>query len=161
MPRGRSRPRRRAGSNARSRPWRSAPIGQLLAAAPLGSAIQATGFLAAKSLRNAQLRLHVTNIEFLEGHENGIQTEENLSARIRRTAVRAACSSAASTAASRPRRSNEIDYKDVDLLKDFITENGKIMPARITGTSTGFQRQLSTAIKRARFLALMPYTDLH
>jgi small subunit ribosomal protein S18 len=54
-----------------------------------------------------------------------------------------------------------IDYKDVDLLKDFITENGKIMPARITGTRTGFQRQLSTAIKRARFLALMPYTDLH
>ena len=51
--------------------------------------------------------------------------------------------------------------KDVDLLKDFITENGKIMPARITGTKTGYQRQLSTAIKRARFLALMPYTDLH
>jgi small subunit ribosomal protein S18 len=54
-----------------------------------------------------------------------------------------------------------IDYKDVELLKDFITENGKIMPARITGTRTGYQRQLSTAIKRARFLALMPYTDLH
>jgi small subunit ribosomal protein S18 len=55
----------------------------------------------------------------------------------------------------------QVDYKDVDLLKDFITENGKIMPARITGTKTRFQRQLSTAIKRARFLALMPYTDLH
>lgn len=55
----------------------------------------------------------------------------------------------------------EIDYKDVNILKDFITENGKIMPARITGTKTGYQRQLSTAIKRARFLALMPYTDLH
>jgi small subunit ribosomal protein S18 len=55
----------------------------------------------------------------------------------------------------------EIDYKDVELLKDFISENGKIMPARITGTKTGYQRQLSTAIKRARFLALMPYTDLH
>ena len=55
----------------------------------------------------------------------------------------------------------EIDYKDVDILKDFIGENGKIMPARITGTKTGYQRQLSTAIKRARFLALMPYTDLH
>ena len=55
----------------------------------------------------------------------------------------------------------EIDYKDVDLLKDFITENAKIMPARITGTKTGYQRQLSTAIKRARYLALMPYTDLH
>ena len=55
----------------------------------------------------------------------------------------------------------EFDYKDVEILKDFITENGKIMPARITGTKTGYQRQLSTAIKRARFLALMPYTDLH
>ena len=54
-----------------------------------------------------------------------------------------------------------IDYKDVDLLKDFITENAKIMPARITGTRTGSQRQLSTAIKRARFLALLPFTDLH
>lgn len=54
-----------------------------------------------------------------------------------------------------------VDYKDVDLLKDFVTENGKVMPARITGTKSRFQRQLSTAIKRARFLALMPYTDLH
>ena len=55
----------------------------------------------------------------------------------------------------------EIDYKDVEILKDFIAENAKIMPARITGTKTGYQRQLSTAIKRARFLALLPYTDLH
>src|SRR5437867_1421806 len=55
----------------------------------------------------------------------------------------------------------EIDYKDVDVLKDFIQENGKIMPARITGTKAHYQRQLSTAIKRARFLALVPYTDLH
>jgi small subunit ribosomal protein S18 len=54
-----------------------------------------------------------------------------------------------------------IDYKDVDLLKDFIGENGKIIPARITGTKTGYQRQLSDAIKRARYLALLPYTDLH
>jgi small subunit ribosomal protein S18 len=55
----------------------------------------------------------------------------------------------------------EVDYKEVDILKDFIAENAKIMPARITGTKTGYQRQLSTAIKRARFLALLPYTDLH
>ena len=54
-----------------------------------------------------------------------------------------------------------IDYKDVNLLKDFIGENGKIIPARITGTKTGYQRQLTTAVKRARFLALLPYTDLH
>lgn len=54
-----------------------------------------------------------------------------------------------------------IDYKDIDVLKDFIGENGKIIPARITGTKTGYQRQLSDAIKRARFLGLLPYTDLH
>jgi small subunit ribosomal protein S18 len=55
----------------------------------------------------------------------------------------------------------EIDYKDVDVLKDFVQENGKIMPARITGTKARYQRQLSTAIKRAQFLALIPYTDRH
>jgi small subunit ribosomal protein S18 len=55
----------------------------------------------------------------------------------------------------------EIDYKDVDVLKEFISENAKIMPARLTGTKAGYQRQLSTAIKRARFMALMPYTDNH
>lgn len=54
-----------------------------------------------------------------------------------------------------------VDYKDVDLLKDFISENGKIIPARITGTKARYQRQLGTAVKRARFLALLPYTDLH
>ena len=54
-----------------------------------------------------------------------------------------------------------VDYKDIDLLKDFISENGKIIPARITGTSARYQRQLSVAVKRARFLALLPYTDLH
>ena len=55
----------------------------------------------------------------------------------------------------------EVDYKDIDVLKDFVQENGKIMPARITGTKARYQRQLSVAIKRARFLALMPYTDVH
>ena len=55
----------------------------------------------------------------------------------------------------------EVDYKDVDLLKDFITENGKLIPARITGTKSKYRRQLGTAVKRARFLALLPYTDKH
>ena len=55
----------------------------------------------------------------------------------------------------------QIDYKDIDLLKDFVNENGKIIPARITGTKAHYQRQLSDAIKRARFLALLPFTDLH
>lgn len=56
---------------------------------------------------------------------------------------------------------DEISYMDVEVLKEFLTENGKIIPARITGTKARYQRQLSTAIKRARFLALLPYTDLH
>ena len=55
----------------------------------------------------------------------------------------------------------EVDYKQVDLLKDFISENGKIIPARTTGTKAHYQRQLATAVKRARFLALLPYTDQH
>ena len=54
-----------------------------------------------------------------------------------------------------------IDYKDIDLLKDFITETGKIVPSRITGTKAKYQRQLTTAVKRARYLALLPYSDQH
>ena len=55
----------------------------------------------------------------------------------------------------------EVDYKDVEILKDFVSENGKIIPARITGTKARYQRQLIVAVKRARFLALLTYTDLH
>ena len=55
----------------------------------------------------------------------------------------------------------EIDYKDLDLLRQYITETGKIVPSRITGTSARYQRQLATAVKRARYLALLPYTDQH
>ncbi|ARP95612.1 30S ribosomal protein S18 [Bordetella genomosp. 13] len=55
----------------------------------------------------------------------------------------------------------EIDYKDLDTLRDFVQENGKIIPARLTGTRAIYQRQLDTAVKRARFLALLPYTDNH
>ena len=55
----------------------------------------------------------------------------------------------------------EIDYKDLATLKEYITETGKIIPSRITGTRANYQRQLATAIKRARFLALLPYTDQH
>ena len=55
----------------------------------------------------------------------------------------------------------EIDYKDVDTLLANIDESGKITPSRITGTSAKFQRQLTTAVKRARFLALIPFTDKH
>jgi len=55
----------------------------------------------------------------------------------------------------------EIDYKDLDLLRNYITETGKIVPSRITGTKSHYQRQLATAVKRARYLALLPYTDRH
>ncbi len=55
----------------------------------------------------------------------------------------------------------EIDYKDLATLKNYITETGKIVPSRITGTKAKYQRQLSTAIKRARYLALLPYSDAH
>lgn len=55
----------------------------------------------------------------------------------------------------------EIDYKDLNILKQYIGESGKIVPSRITGTKAKYQRQLATAIKRARFLALLPYTDNH
>jgi small subunit ribosomal protein S18 len=55
----------------------------------------------------------------------------------------------------------QIDYKDIEVLKEFINENGKIIPARITGTKAKYQRQLSVAIQRARYLSLLPYTDLH
>ncbi|OPX56164.1 SSU ribosomal protein S18P [Oceanospirillum multiglobuliferum] len=56
---------------------------------------------------------------------------------------------------------DQIDYKDIEILKSYITETGKIVPSRITGTKARYQRQLATAIKRARYLALLPYTDSH
>jgi len=55
----------------------------------------------------------------------------------------------------------EIDYKDLGTLKNYVTETGKIVPSRVTGTNARYQRQLATAIKRARFLALLPYCDQH
>ena len=55
----------------------------------------------------------------------------------------------------------EIDYKDLETLKAYVSETGKIVPSRITGTKAKYQRQLSTCIKRARYLALLPYTDGH
>ena len=56
---------------------------------------------------------------------------------------------------------DQIDYKDTETLKKYITETGKIIPSRVTGTKSHYQKQLATAIKRARFLALLPYTDKH
>lgn len=56
---------------------------------------------------------------------------------------------------------SEIDYKDINLLKQYVTETGKIVPSRISGTNARYQRQLATAIKRARYLALLPYSDSH
>ena len=56
---------------------------------------------------------------------------------------------------------DEIDYKDLNLLKQYVSESGKIVPSRITGTSAKYQRQLADAVKRARYLALLPYSDSH
>ena len=56
---------------------------------------------------------------------------------------------------------HEIDYKNLDLLKQYITETGKIVPSRITGATASQQRQLAAEVKRARYLALLPYTDQH
>lgn len=56
---------------------------------------------------------------------------------------------------------DRIDYKDLETLKGYITETGKIVPSRITGTSARYQRQLAQAIKQARFLALLPFSDSH
>lgn len=55
----------------------------------------------------------------------------------------------------------QIDYKDIETLKAYISETGKIVPSRITGTKARYQRQLAVAVKRARHLALIPYTDSH
>ena len=55
----------------------------------------------------------------------------------------------------------EVDYKDIQTLKNYISESGKIIPSRVTGTKARYQRQLATAIKRARYLALLPYSDSH
>lgn len=55
----------------------------------------------------------------------------------------------------------EIDYKDVEMLKSYVMESGRIVPSRITGTSARYQRQLARAIQRARFLSLLPYCDVH
>ena len=54
-----------------------------------------------------------------------------------------------------------VDYKDVATLSDLVAENGKITPGRLTGTRALYQRQVAVAVKRARYLALLPYTDLH
>ena len=55
----------------------------------------------------------------------------------------------------------EIDYKDLETLKAYVSETGKIVPSRITGTKARYQRELSEAIKRARYVALLPFTDSH
>jgi small subunit ribosomal protein S18 len=52
-----------------------------------------------------------------------------------------------------------IDYKDVKLLQRFVSEQGKIIPKRITGTSAAYHRELTSAIKRARHMALLPYVS--
>lgn len=59
------------------------------------------------------------------------------------------------------KNASEVDYKDINLLKNYISETGKIVPSRITGTSAIEQRRIALAISRARFLGLLPYCDSH
>mgnify|MGYP006305739773 CR=1 FL=1 len=61
----------------------------------------------------------------------------------------------------RTTKAEYIDYKDVNTLKRFVADSGKILPRRVTGTSAKFQRMLCTAIKRARYMALLPYSSTH
>lgn len=56
---------------------------------------------------------------------------------------------------------NEVDYKDIEVLKNYVMESGRIIPSRMTGASAKLQRKVARAIKRARFIALLPYTDQH
>lgn len=56
---------------------------------------------------------------------------------------------------------NEVDYKDVESLKVYIMESGRIIPSRMTGSPAKLQRKVTRAIKRARYLSLLPYTDQH
>ena len=57
------------------------------------------------------------------------------------------------------RRGGYVDYKDTELLSRFVSERGKILPRRVTGTSAKNQRKVTTAIKRARVMALMPFVN--
>jgi primosomal replication protein N len=113
----------------------------------VGQALQVSGFLNRHEGRNglSQLVLHAQHIERIIW---GI----NLMARYFRR--RKFCRFKAEGV-------QQIDYKDLATLRNYVTESGKIVPSRITGTSAKYQRQLATAIKRARYLALLPYTDLH
>jgi len=56
-------------------------------------------------------------------------------------------------------KGEQIDYKDLDLIRDYLMESGRIVPSRITGMSAKYQRQLARAVKLARYLALLPYCD--
>lgn len=58
-------------------------------------------------------------------------------------------------------KADDVDYKDVETLKKYISEAGKIVPRRITGTKAWYQRRLALAIKRARYVGLLPYCDRH
>ena len=130
---------------------------------------------------DAVLRHLVTNVEAAitepspmakaeedgEAHRDRDEDDEDESAgqrlrcRSQRMSTCPASHDARNSAASRPTASAMIDYKDLATLKNYVTETGKIVPSRITGTKSFYQRQLATAIKRARFLALLPYTDQH
>ncbi len=132
-------------------------LAKVLAAGSLGGGVKVEGFLAARSRHSKTPVLHAQMIEYLEGNATGTILQEKLDDQKPRRGSslfkrRKFCRFTAE-------KVEQVDYKDVDVLKEYIQENAKIMPARLTGTKAGYQRQLGTAIKRARFLALLPYTD--
>lgn len=113
----------------------------------VGSAVTVQGFISCHKAKNglSKMVLHAEQIELID-------SETSHMARYFRR--RKFCRFTAEGV-------QEIDYKDIATLKNYITESGKIVPSRITGTRAKYQRQLARAIKRARYLSLLPYTDRH
>jgi small subunit ribosomal protein S18 len=120
-----------------------ADLAQMTNTIGLGRSVNVQGFLAPVRKDSQKYRLHAQRIEQKKFTQQNPLFKRRKFCRFSAAGV------------------DEIDYKDLDTLRDFIQENGKIIPARLTGTKAIYQRQLDSAIKRARFLALLPFTDNH
>ena len=131
------------------------PAAKALNEVELGSRLKFRGFLTTSSARSRKLVLHITEFE----KESIMAFGAKGKGRPRNPNQQNALFKRKKFCRFTVDHVDQIDYKDIDTLRDFIQENGKIMPARLTGTKAHYQRQLDTAIKRARFLALLAYTD--
>jgi len=139
-------------------------VAERLAKQAIGSSLEFHRFFGQSAQRQSSGVPHsriFARLNFQGAHHGRTKTFQQKDKRPKRPAQNRCCSSASVSAASPVTGVEEIDYKDIDTLRDFIAENGKIIPARLTGTRAIFQRQLNTAIKRARFLAMLPYSDQH